>query len=237
MKLLEGKNVLITGATGAVGTAVTRGALGAGAKVAAVGRRKPPSEALARGLEAASDRLVPIEGDVTDAESVASIVDRARRELSSIDGLLLVAGGYRGGSIPETPPDDWDFLFDLNVKGIYLMVRAVLPEMIARGSGSIVAVGAMSGLQGRAGAAAYAASKAAVKNFIEGVALEGKEAGVRANLVMPSTVDTAANREAMPDADFDKWVSPEEVAATMLYLASDESNGVTGASVAVPGRV
>jgi NAD(P)-dependent dehydrogenase (short-subunit alcohol dehydrogenase family) len=233
---LEGKNVVITGATGALGSVLTRLTARAGARGVIVAHREGEGRSLLEELAGAADRFSAVEADVTDPDSVEKMVREAEERLGSIDVMFLAAGGYSSGKAHETGPEDWDRMMNLNARSVFLCVRAALPSMLERKAGSIVAVGAMAALRGKKGGAHYSASKAAVVNFIEGVAEEGKEAGVRANVVLPSIIDTKTNRESMPKADFDEWVSPEEVSRLMIHLGSDAASGVTGAAVAVPGR-
>jgi NAD(P)-dependent dehydrogenase (short-subunit alcohol dehydrogenase family) len=185
---------------------------------------------LAASLALPDDRLLLRPADVTDAVSVAELVGEVTAHLRRIDVLLHLAGGWRGGqTVAETALDELDFLLSLNLKSTFLACRAVLPHMMAQGWGRIVAVGARSAVQPQRRSGAYAASKAGLIALIEAIAAEVKGSGVTANVVLPSTIDTPANRQSMPKADFTKWVPPHDIAAAMLYLCSDEAASISGA--------
>jgi len=221
--------VLITGATGALGQAASRLFAGAGARLALTARSPEALDGLAGALS--------LPADVTDAASVDELVGQTMAHLGRIDVLLHIAGGWRGGqTVAETALDDVDFLMALNFKSAFLLCRAVLPHLTAQGWGRIVAVGARTAVQPGRRSGAYAASKAALIALIESIAAEVKGKGVTANVVLPSTIDTPANRRAMPNADFAKWVPPEQIAAAMLYLCSDEAAPINGARLPLYGE-
>ena len=164
---------------------------------------------------------------------IAAIVERFGR----IDQLYNVAGAWRGGgNVEATSDEDWDFLWRANFVSARNVCRATLPRMKAAGGGAIVNVGSQASLAGGAGAAAYSVAKSAVLRLTESIAAEGGGSGVRANAVLPGTIDTPANRRAMPDADPKQWVEPEALADAMLFLASDAARAVTGAALPVAGR-
>ena len=212
-------NVLITGASGALGAAVIQEFLRRGAQVTGVGRSWPEPRPAIRTLDL----------DLFDPSQVASLG-------AGFDVLVHVLGGFAGGQpVQDTDDATWAGQLQINVTSAFHAARAVLPGMLARGQGRIVAVGAKAALDPMPRFTAYAVSKAALVALIRGIAAETKGSGVTANVVLPSTMDTPANRKAMPDADFAKWVKPESVAAAIGWLASPEAAGVTGAVLPVYG--
>lgn len=228
--------VLITGATGALGQVTSRIFAEAGARLALTARSEAKLKELAALLTLPTDRLLTRAADVTDAASVDGLVEKTVAYFGRVDALLHVAGGWRGGkTVANTDLGDLDFMLALNLKSVFLVCRAVLPHMAAQGWGRIVAVGSRSAVQPQRRSGVYAASKAGLIALIETIAAEVKGQGITANVVLPSTIDTPANRQAMPKADFSKWVPPEQIAAAMLYLCSDEAASVNGARISVYG--
>src|SRR5690349_20397888 len=233
---LTGQKILITGGTGALGQAVTLAFLEAGARVFTTGRAEAEREALLTASAAHRDRLTITPIDVTDEAQVAGWVAQATAD-GPPDALICVAGGFAGGKlIAETDLATWQHLLSLNLTSVFLCARAVAPLMAAQKRGKIVAVAARAGLHGTANIAAYSVSKAGVITLVEALAEELKEANVQVNCVLPSTIDTPANRRAMPDADPTRWVSPADIARVILFLASDDSAVVSGAALPVYGR-
>jgi len=221
--------VLITGASGGLGRPVTTAFLSAGATVIAVALDFP---------EAANQpACTQIVADLTSAEQVDEVLAAALRPTGKIDALVHITGGFAGGTpVHETDEATWDHMMTLNLKAAFLVTRAVLRPMIDVRYGRIVAVGARPGVVPVAGLSAYSASKAGLHALIQTIALEGKEHGITANAVMPSIIDTAANREAMPYADFSKWVAPDSIARQILWLCSEEAADVSGALLPVYGQ-
>jgi NAD(P)-dependent dehydrogenase (short-subunit alcohol dehydrogenase family) len=225
---MQGKVAIVTGGSGAIGTAVVRSLLDEGATVVVAGR-----SALAR----VEDRLSFVETDVTNEESVHSLVERVAAVQGTVHALFNVAGGFKyGPAVDELAMADWDSLLDLNLKSAFLCMKHVLPVMKEQRYGRIVSVAARSGLKGDAMVAPYAVSKGGVILLTQTVAEESKAYGVTANAVLPSIVDTPANRASMPDADFSAWVAPADLAEVMVFLASDRARAVTGAAVPVYNR-
>ncbi len=170
--------------------------------------------------------------DVLDEAAVAKFVD----EIGRIDVLVNTVGGYVGGvALWKLLPADFDRMLNLNLRTGYLLARAVVPGMLKRGSGAVVNVSAKAANDHGAGASAYAASKAASLAMMDSLAADTRGTGVRVNSVLPSIIDTKANREAMPDAKFDTWPKPEDIAKVILFLASDAAKVVHGAAVTVYG--
>jgi len=217
----SGKVVLIAGASGALGTVVTQALLEAGASVAAVSRS---------GSEISADLTRPGEA----ARAVQTVLSRFKR----LDVLLHLAGGFEGGTpVAQTPDGVWTRMFDLNVNAAFYCARAALAAMIEAKYGRIVAIGSKTAVDPVATLAAYGASKAALVALVRTIALEVKGAGVTANVVLPSVIDTEANRAANPGADFSRWVRPESIARLLLWLASEAAADVNGAVVPIYGRV
>ncbi|KAB1198481.1 MULTISPECIES: SDR family oxidoreductase [Haloferax] len=226
-----GTVALVTGASGALGGAIARAFHDAGANVAAADLVEPDDE---DGFFDA-EGVQFYEGDLTDEADVARVVDAVVSDFGRIDYLANIAGTWRGGtSIDETDVGTFDFLFDVNLKTMFLASKHAIPHL-EETEGAIVSVSARSSLEGGTGDGIYRASKAGVRLLTETIAKENTGV-VRANAVMPSVIDTAMNREMMPDADFDAWVTPEAIAQTVLFLCSDASSATSGAAVPVYGE-
>lgn len=229
---LTGKTIAITGAFGALGTAVVRAALAQGAQVAAIDRADAPHapQSLAGAQLFGGVDL----GDAASAQATFAKIDAA---LGGIDGLVNIAGGFRWETLGKGSLDTWDLLYQLNLRTAVAASQAVLPHLRARSGGRIVNIGANGASKAGLGMGAYAASKAGVARLTEALAEELKDQGITVNAVLPSIIDTAANRADMPDADFSRWVRPDELAAVILFLLSDAASAVTGALIPVTGRV
>jgi NAD(P)-dependent dehydrogenase (short-subunit alcohol dehydrogenase family) len=227
-RTLEGKRAVVTGATGGLGPSVARALLDAGASVVVVGR----SEAVLYSLVASlgdGARLASCAADVTTPAGAARAVE------GGVDVLVCVAGTWAGGHVAEDAPDDeLDRMLDANLRSAWFASRAALRQMkrAARG-GRIVFVASMGGLSASPRSAAYGAAKAGVVSLTRSLAEEARAIGVTVNAVAPGTIATATNRGAMPHADASRWVAPEEVAAAIIFLASDAAAALTGAVVPV----
>jgi NAD(P)-dependent dehydrogenase (short-subunit alcohol dehydrogenase family) len=225
---------LVTGASGALGSVVARRLLEAGARLVLPDRQ--PEKLRALFPESDLERIVAEACDVTDAGSVEALVRTAEARCGRIDLLCNIAGGFRGGTpVHQSDVETWDFLMNLNARAVFLVCRAVVPVLLRSGGGRIVNVASRGALAGDAGVAAYSASKAAVLRLTESLSAELKGQGVRVNAVLPGTIDTAANRSAMPDADTGLWVDPEALADVILFLLSDAARAVQGAAIPVYG--
>jgi NAD(P)-dependent dehydrogenase (short-subunit alcohol dehydrogenase family) len=236
--ILKDKVVVITGAAGGLGYITARKFAEADARLVLVDNH--PTRLAERCDELCEKYGATLIGnvDVTIPRSVGKLVAMIEKDVGPIEVLLNIAGGWRGGKpVHETDPEDFDFLMGLNAKSVFLMAGAVAPHMVERGSGKIISIAASAGLQGRAGNGAYAASKAAVIRLTEALSAELKEHNINVNCVLPSIIDTPANREAMPKASFDKWVEPEALADVLLFLASEASRAIHGAAIPVYGKV
>ncbi|MER3513233.1 MAG: 3-oxoacyl-ACP reductase [Chloroflexota bacterium] len=233
-----GRVVLITGATGELGQAVARVFAAQGDRLALVARREEGLAALANALALPPERILLHPADVTRADQVNALVQAVIERWGRMDVLLNLAGGYQAG-VPVAEMDEafWDHLLNLNLRSVFLVCRAVVPHMLRQGSGKIVNVAARAGLQGRAKASAYAVAKAGVIIFTQALAEEVKHAGINVNVVLPSILDTPRNRQENPQADFSRWVTPEQLANVILYLCSDAASALHGASIPVYGRV
>jgi len=216
------KVVVITGAAGALGKAVADEFARRGAKLALVDIIATPGSHLS------------LIGDLTDANVAQKVVTDVTRQLGSIDVLANVAGGFTmGEAVHETTDKTWKFMFDLNVNTMLNMVRATVPVMLAQGRGKIVNIGARAGLKGAGRMGAYCASKSVVIRLTESLADELKGSGVNVNCVLPSIIDTARNRQDMPDADYSKWVAPADLARAIAFLASDAAHAINGVALPV----
>jgi len=226
---MEGKIVVVTGASGALGKVVVASALARGARVAAV-------DHAASALKPTPERIELGGVDLTDATEAKRAIDAAASHFGKLDALVNIAGGFAFETVVEGDPKTWQRMYALNVLTALNASRSAIPHLTASGAGRIVNVGAMGALQASAGMGAYAASKAGVHRLTEALAAEWK-GKITVNAVLPSIIDTAANRASMPNADFAKWVRPEELAEVILFLASDAASAVTGALLPVNGRV
>ncbi len=184
------------------------------------------------------DGLTLVQADVFDPAGVDVAVAAAAQDTDApLTGLVNLVGGFDApGRVHEVPLDRFEEQFRLNLRGTYLVTQAALPHMLEAGGGSIVCVGTRAALEPFRGAAGYAASKAAVLTFARAVAVEYRDDGVRCNAILPSVIDTPANRASMPNAEHDRWVRPAEIASVISYLLSDASSPISAALVPVYGR-
>ncbi len=227
---------VVTGASGALGGVVARSLFAAGARLVLVDRQTDRLPELWPEAASASDRLHFVACDLADAAAVGEIVAALAERLGRIDHLFNIAGAYRGGeTIEEASDETWRMLWEANFLSALHLCRAVVPGMRRRGSGTIVNVGSKASLGGDAGAAPYSIAKTAVVRLTESLAAEVKHEGVRVNAVLPGTIDTPANRRAMPDADPREWVELQALADAMLFLSSPLARAVTGVALPVFG--
>jgi NAD(P)-dependent dehydrogenase (short-subunit alcohol dehydrogenase family) len=226
---MDGKVVVVTGALGALGKVVADTALARGARVAGVDHA--PSR-----IPATADRIELGGVDLSDAAQAKTTIDAVAAHFGRLDVLINIAGGFAFETVAESETTTWQRMYALNVLTAVNASRSALPHLTASGAGRIVNIGAMGALQAGAGMGPYAASKAGVHRLTEALAAECK-GKITVNAVLPSTIDTAANRASMPKADFGKWVTPQELAEVILFLASDAASAVTGALLPVSGRV
>lgn len=226
---MNNRVIVVTGAFGALGSAVCAAANARGAKVAAIDYAPPP-----QGFQAA---FAQGGVDLTNPDAAQGVMDTIARQLGGVDALLNIAGGFTWQPVDDGDPTLWDKMFLLNLKTAANASRAALVHLKASKAGRIVNVGAAAALKAGAGMGPYTASKAGVLRLTEALAEELKETSVCVNAVLPSVLDTPQNRKDMPDADPAKWVAPADLAAVMLFLASEESRAITGALIPVTGRV
>lgn len=232
----SGKVVLITGGTGGLGRAVSLAFLEEGATVVVTYRTAKELDDLKAAAGASGTSLSGLAVDVTDETAVRSLVGRILGDQRRLDVLVNTVGGYAGG-IPlwELETKTFNQMLDLNLRAGYTLARAVVPVMLKQKSGAIVNVAAKAAIDHGAGASAYAASKAGALALMDSLAAEVKGTGVRVNSILPSIIDTEANRKAMPNADFAKWPKPADIARVILFLCSDEAKVVQGAAIPVYG--
>lgn len=229
--------VVVAGASGNLGQAIAEAFYAAGANLVLLDRASDRLPQLFPELAGSPDHLLLGSVDAARAESVERAVKSALQRFGRIDVLANAIGGYRAGQpVHETPLDTWDFMLNLNARTAFVLSRAIVPAMLAQGSGKIVHVAARAALAGSARAAAYSASKAATVRLVESLAAELRQANINANCVLPGTIDTPQNRQSMPKADHSRWVPPEAIADVILFLASDAARAVNGAAVPVYGQ-
>jgi NAD(P)-dependent dehydrogenase (short-subunit alcohol dehydrogenase family) len=223
----DGQVAVVTGATGGLGPAVVEAFRERGATVFATTRAEAAAEA---------GGVVQVRVDLTSEVDVLALADRVRAEAGRCDALLCCAGGFAPGRPSDSSLENWHRQLELNATTAFLSVRAFLPLMLEAGRGAIVLVSSRSAVEPSPGAVGYAAGKGAVLALAAAAAAEGRERGVRTNTVLPSIIDTPANRSAMPDADHDRWVAPSSIAGVMAWLCSDEAADVSGTVLPVYGR-
>lgn len=227
--MLEGKRLIVTGGFGALGSEVARSAALAGARVVAIDRQKAEQAPRIDGVFGIG------EVDLSRPEEAERAVAAGVEWLGGLDGLVNVVGAFRWEPLESGSVETWDFLYNVNLRTAVVTTKAALPRLQHEG-GRIVNISAATALRAGAGIGAYAASKAGVIKLTEALAEELKERGVTVNAVLPSIIDTPANRAEMKDADTTRWVRPGDLAAVILFLLSDAAVAVTGAAIPVVGR-
>lgn len=229
----EGQTIVITGAAGNLGRAVAAVFASGGARLALIDADGDVLSTRFADLEPRHGRFAV---DLIDGESVARTVAKIERDFGRVDALCAVAGGFHMGEpVHETSDETFDMMMDVNVRTLLNAVRAVVPGMIARGSGKIVAIGANAATKGAADMGAYIAAKSVVLRLTETMAAELRGKGINVNAILPSIIDTPANRQSMPKADPSRWVKPAEVASVAAFLCSPAAAAVHGALVPVTG--
>jgi NAD(P)-dependent dehydrogenase (short-subunit alcohol dehydrogenase family) len=226
---MKDKVVLITGANGGLGSHVTKAFLEAGAKVAGVSPKIQQSDF-------SSPTFTALPGDISTASGSKNLVESVLTRFGKLDVVVHTVGGFAGGqSIADTDDATFNGMFNINLYATFYLVRAALPAMRKAGGGRIIAIGSRAAVEPDAGVGAYSASKAAMVSLVKTVALENKDVGITANVILPGTIDTAANRKAMPKADVSKWVQPANIARLIVWLAGDAGKDVNGAAIPVYG--
>jgi NAD(P)-dependent dehydrogenase (short-subunit alcohol dehydrogenase family) len=240
MSEFDGQTIMVTGANGGLGVSVVQRFYEAGANLALVVRRASSLDDLFAELPGTVDqsRWLAVEADVTSVESMQAAVSEIDGRFGRIDALAHTVGGYAGGKpAHELDLEMWDKMMTLNARSVLITAGTVANYMVQKNSsGSIVVVLARNALDGKKNHVAYSASKAAAQRIVESMSKELLDGGIRVNGVIPGTIDTPANREATPDADFDRWVKPESIADVILFLCSSAADSISGDSIAVHGR-
>ena len=233
----QNRNVLITGGTGILGSAVTNAYLAQGDTVAVTYLFENEVERFKAYNPELSKDVTFLYANVTEEAEVQNTIKEFLFQFDRLDVLINIVGGFVGG-IPtaELEVDRWDFMMDLNLKSVFLCCKAAIPDMTAQGYGKIINVSARAGLKGEAGLSAYCVSKGGVRTLTESLAAEVMDSGVNVNAIMPSIMDTPMNREAMPDEEHDRWVAPADVAKVICFLTSDDAAVINGAAIPVYGR-
>lgn len=224
---MKGRHIVVTGAFGILGSAVVRALEHAGAKVASVDRAPKPA-----GVSGIAFGDV----DIADAASASRTFAEAEKQMGGLDGLVNIAGTFRWETLEDGRVETWDFLYNVNLKTAVVASKTALPWLL-KSKGAIVNVSAAATAKAAAGMGAYTASKSGVSRLTESLADETKAKSVRVNAVLPTIIDTPQNRKDMPDADFTKWVTPDELANVIVFLLSEKSSAITGALIPVSGRV
>ena len=232
----EGSTVLVAGGTGGLGRAVTSAFLEEGANVAVTYRNQPEWERFKNSASANASRLQGHEVDVTDEAAVNQLIEKVLLKQGRLDAMVNTVGGYAGGlKLWEMETKVFDRMLNLNLRSGYALSRSAVRVMLKQGRGAIVNVASKAALDHAAGAAAYAASKAAVVAMLDSLAAEVTGTGVRVNSILPSIIDTEPNRQAMPIADFTKWPKPADIARVILFLCSEDAKVIHGAAIPVYG--
>jgi NAD(P)-dependent dehydrogenase (short-subunit alcohol dehydrogenase family) len=231
------KVAIVAGGTGALGRAVSLAFLGAGARVVVTFRKQVEYDALVADARVNAARLSGATLDVTDDAAVQAFSAETSTKHGRIDILVNAVGGFAGGkNLWESDPKTYEQMMALNLKSGYVLARAVIPVMIRQNRGWVVNIASKAGFGHSAGAALYSASKAGALALFDSLAEEVKPYDINVNSVVPSIIDTAANRSTMPKADFSRWPKPEDIARVVLFLCSEDAKLVHGAAVPVYGR-
>jgi NAD(P)-dependent dehydrogenase (short-subunit alcohol dehydrogenase family) len=232
----DGKVVLVAGGTGGLGRAVTLAFLAEGARVVATYRGKEEFDALKNATGKNESNLEGHAVDVTDEIAVRQLIEKIVGKFRRLDAMVNTVGGYAGGTkLWDLETKVFDQMLALNLRAGYALSRAAVRAMLKEGHGAIVNVAAKAAFDHAGGAAAYAASKSAAVALMDSLAADLKGSGVRVNSILPSIIDTEANRKAMPTADFSKWPKPEDVARVILFLCSADAKVIQGAAIPVYG--
>jgi len=229
---VNGRRLAVTGGFGSLGAAVALAARAAGAEVAAIDRADSAPPALATaGVHAIGA------ADLADEPGARRAIDAAAQVLGGLDALVNIAGAFRWETLADGSLDSWDLLYHANLRTAVCASKAALPHLRASRAGRIINIGANAAFRAAAGMGAYTASKAGVMRFTEALADELKPDDITVNAILPSIIDTPPNRRDMPDADYSKWVTAQQLADVILFLVSDRAGAITGALLPVVGRV
>jgi NAD(P)-dependent dehydrogenase (short-subunit alcohol dehydrogenase family) len=231
---VKDKVIIVTGAFGVLGRAVAARLHAAGARLALVDAASTAPQPLPDGY---ANHLSLPGVDLADAAATDAAVQQVVARFGRLDGLVNVAGGFRWETVADGSPATWDLMYTMNVNTALHACRAALPGLRASGAGRIVNIGSGAAAKAGAGMGAYAASKSGVLRLTEALAEECKDLGITVNAILPRIIDTPANRKDMPDADSARWVPPGDLAEVAAFLLSDAARSITGAAIAVNGRV
>jgi NAD(P)-dependent dehydrogenase (short-subunit alcohol dehydrogenase family) len=230
----QGQMVLVTGGTGALGSAVARGFLKEGANVAVTYRKQQEYDDLRSTVSADAERLRGHQVDVTNEAEMLRLAAAIEAEFRRLDVLVNTAGGYSGGpKLWEMESAVLERMLDVNLRSAFVSARSVLPILLKQRRGCLINVAAKAAVDQPGGAGAYAASKAAAVALMHSLAMDLKGTGIRVNSILPNVIDTAANRRDMPHADFATWTKPEEIARVILFLCSPDAKPINGAAIPV----
>lgn len=227
---MKDKVVLVTGANGGLGSHVAEAFLQAGATVIGTSRRIDQSSFKSKDFTA-------MPGDLSTGQGARTLVDELAARFGKLDVLVHTVGGFAGGqSVAETDDSTFQNMLEVNLNSVFHILRAAIPHLRKTRTGRIVAIGSRAALEPGAGVGAYSASKAAMVSLIKTVALENRDTGLTANVILPGTIDTPANRKAMPNADFSTWVQPANIANLAVWLSGDAGKEITGAAIPMYGN-
>src|SRR5215469_14660534 len=228
---MKEKVVLVTGANGGLGSYITQSFLDAGAMMVGSSRKIQQSDF-------PSPNFVAIPAELSERESANALIEGVLRRFGKLDVLVHAVGGFVGGqSVAETDEATFQHMLDLNLNSLFHILRSAIPVLRKSGNGRIIAIGSRAAVEPGAGVGAYSASKAAMVSLMKTVALENGDTNLTANVILPGTMDTPANRKAMPGADFSKWVQPANVSSLVLWLAGDAAKEISGAAIPIYGGV
>jgi NAD(P)-dependent dehydrogenase (short-subunit alcohol dehydrogenase family) len=235
---LQSKVVLITGATGALGHAVARAFAAQGARLALAARHQEELDKLVAALGTPGERAFGYAADLAVSREVQALMQVIATRWRGVDVLLNLVGGWQGGKrLADLGEEEWEATLALNLRSAYLVNRAVLPYMVSNGWGRIVNIASRAAVEPGPRQAAYNVAKAGVVALTASIASDHRRQGVAANVLLPSLIDTPQNRAQQPDADYSRWVKPEELAELILTLCGDAAGSLNGASIPVYGRV
>jgi len=221
--------VVVTGANGGLGRYVTLAFLEFGARVVGTSRNIQQSDV-------ASARFTAIPAELSTGNGARDLIYQVIHKFGKLDVLVHTVGGFAGGQpIAETPEATFQKMLDLNLNSVFHILQAAIPPLRDSGDGRFIAIGSRAALETGAGVGAYSASKAAMVSLIRTAALENKDAGLRANVILPGTIDTPVNRKAMPGANFSSWVQPASLASLIVWLASESGKDMNGAVIPMYG--
>lgn len=232
------KVVLVSGGTGALGQSISLDFLKSGASVIITYVNDSEIKSLESKFGSFMKKVMLVKVNLMNEDEVKKLITKILNANDKIDILINAVGGYRAGQpVTQIDEKDWDLMMNLNLKTAFLISKHVVKEMEKQGYGKVIHVAARSGLKGSGNDAAYVASKSGILRLVESLSEEVKNDSINVNCILPSIIDTDANRQSMPDEDFSKWVSPSEISRVLLFLASEESNSINGACIPIYGTI